>query len=136
MAADLDFFFDPVCPWAWITSRWVSNVGEQRSYEVDWRFISLWIVNEENTAGVVHAASTGPATIAASRACASPTRSASVTATRRGRTLVHRRRHGTPRREPTRGGRRATRWRSSRGLLEPADFDAQYCRRRRRRVAR
>ena len=49
MAADLDFFFDPVCPWAWITSRWVSNVSEQRSYEIDWRFISLWILNEENT---------------------------------------------------------------------------------------
>ena len=49
MAADLDFFFDPVCPWAWITSRWVTNVAEQRDYEVDWRFISLWIVNEETT---------------------------------------------------------------------------------------
>ena len=49
MAADLDFFFDPVCPWAWITSRWVTNVSEQRDYEVDWRFISLWILNENNT---------------------------------------------------------------------------------------
>jgi hypothetical protein len=49
MAADLDFFFDPVCPWAWITSRWVVNVSEQRAYEVDWRFISLWILNEGNT---------------------------------------------------------------------------------------
>ncbi len=49
MAADLDFFFDPACPWAWITSRWVANVSEQRSYEINWRFISLWIVNEENT---------------------------------------------------------------------------------------
>ncbi len=49
MAADLEFFFDPVCPWAWITSRWVNNVADQRSYEVDWRFISLWILNEENT---------------------------------------------------------------------------------------
>ncbi len=48
MAADLDFFFDPVCPWAWITSRWVVNVSEQRDYEVDWRFISLWILNEDN----------------------------------------------------------------------------------------
>lgn len=49
MAADLDFFFDPVCPWAWITSRWVVDVSEQRDYEVDWRFISLWILNEDNT---------------------------------------------------------------------------------------
>jgi hypothetical protein len=49
MAADLDFFFDPVCPWAWITSRWVTNVAEQRDYEVDWRFISLWVLNEQNT---------------------------------------------------------------------------------------
>lgn len=50
MSADLDFFFDPVCPWAWITSRWVGNVVEQRDYEVDWRFISLWMVNEDNSA--------------------------------------------------------------------------------------
>ena len=49
MAADLDFFFDPVCPWAWITSRWVVNVADQRDYEVEWRFISLWILNEDNT---------------------------------------------------------------------------------------
>lgn len=49
MAADLDFFFDPVCPWAWITSRWVTNVSQERSYEIDWRFISLWILNEENS---------------------------------------------------------------------------------------
>jgi 2-hydroxychromene-2-carboxylate isomerase len=48
MAADLEFFFDPVCPWAWITSRWVTDVQEQRKYEVDWRFISLWVINEEN----------------------------------------------------------------------------------------
>ena len=50
MTADLDFFFDPVCPWAWITSRWVGNVSEQRSYEVDWRFISLWMLNDDTTA--------------------------------------------------------------------------------------
>jgi 2-hydroxychromene-2-carboxylate isomerase len=49
MAADLDFFFDPVCPWAWITSRWVTNVAEERQYEVNWRFISLWMLNDENT---------------------------------------------------------------------------------------
>src|SRR5687768_10770402 len=46
MAADLDFFFDPVCPWAWITSRWVVNVLEEQPMTVDWRFICLRIVNE------------------------------------------------------------------------------------------
>lgn len=44
---DLEFFFDPVCPWAWITSRWVDEVSKQRNYEVTWRFISLRMINEE-----------------------------------------------------------------------------------------
>jgi 2-hydroxychromene-2-carboxylate isomerase len=48
MAADLDFHFDPVCPFAWITSRWVTHVQEQRDYDVDWRFISLWMLNEKS----------------------------------------------------------------------------------------
>ena len=45
--ADVDFYFDPVCPWAWLTSRWVVNVLEERPMTVDWKFISLRIVNEE-----------------------------------------------------------------------------------------
>ncbi len=45
--ADLDFFFDPGCPWAWITSRWVSEVRKQRNYEVSWKFISLAMVNDD-----------------------------------------------------------------------------------------
>ena len=45
--ADLEFFFDPVCPWAWITSRWVSEVQQLRNYDVQWRFISLKFLNEE-----------------------------------------------------------------------------------------
>lgn len=44
--ADLEFFFDPVCPWAWITSRWVSEVQQLRDYDVQWRFISLAVLNE------------------------------------------------------------------------------------------
>lgn len=47
MAADLDFYFDPVCPWAWITSRWVTNVQQLRNYDVSWKFISLRMVNAE-----------------------------------------------------------------------------------------
>ena len=45
--ADLDFFWDPVCPWAWITSRWVQEVARQTDIDVDWRFISLKMINEE-----------------------------------------------------------------------------------------
>lgn len=45
--ADVDFFWDPMCPWAWITSRWMVEVQEQRGLDVDWRFIALRVVNEE-----------------------------------------------------------------------------------------
>ena len=44
--ADLHFYFDPVCPFAWMTSKWVRIVASQRDYRVDWRFISLRIINE------------------------------------------------------------------------------------------
>lgn len=48
--ADLEFFFDPVCPWAWITSRWVTEVQGHRGLDVVWRFASLAIINEESDA--------------------------------------------------------------------------------------
>ena len=42
---DLHFYFDPVCPFAWLTSKWVRTVAAQRDFQVDWRFISLRILN-------------------------------------------------------------------------------------------
>jgi 2-hydroxychromene-2-carboxylate isomerase len=45
--ADVEFFFDPICPWAWITSRLTVEVARQRELAVDWRFICLRMVNEE-----------------------------------------------------------------------------------------
>jgi 2-hydroxychromene-2-carboxylate isomerase len=42
---DVHFYFDPVCPFAWMTSKWVRLVAAQRDYSVDWRFISLRILN-------------------------------------------------------------------------------------------
>ena len=44
---DLEFFFDPGCPWAWVTSRWVTEVGSLRKYEVAWKFISLSMINTD-----------------------------------------------------------------------------------------
>ncbi len=49
--ADLEFFFDAVCPFAWVTSRWVTEVQQARDYEVEWRFISLKMINEARTEG-------------------------------------------------------------------------------------
>lgn len=43
---DIEFFWDPVCPFAWITSRWVDKVVAQRGMRVDWRFISLRLLNK------------------------------------------------------------------------------------------
>lgn len=48
--ADIEFFFDPMCPFAWITSRWVQEVRGARDLDVTWRFISLAILNEDNLA--------------------------------------------------------------------------------------
>jgi 2-hydroxychromene-2-carboxylate isomerase len=47
--SEIEFFFDPLCPWAWITSRFVTEVSEQTDLQVTWRFISLRVVNEDNT---------------------------------------------------------------------------------------
>ena len=44
---DVEFFWDPVCPWAWLTSRWVAEVAKLRDLDVDWRFISLRLLNKD-----------------------------------------------------------------------------------------
>ena len=43
--ADIRFYFDPVCPFAWMTSKWVRLVQSQRDYTVEWRTISLRLLN-------------------------------------------------------------------------------------------
>ncbi|MBL7253376.1 mycothiol-dependent nitroreductase Rv2466c family protein [Paractinoplanes lichenicola] len=43
--ADINFYFDPICPFAWMTSKWIRIVQGQRGYTVDWRFISLRQIN-------------------------------------------------------------------------------------------
>jgi hypothetical protein len=44
---DIEFFFDPGCPFAWQTSVWLRRVVEMRGIRIGWRFISLQFLNED-----------------------------------------------------------------------------------------
>src|SRR5256885_4067436 len=47
MSDDVTFWFDPSCPYTWRTSRWLIAVTDARGMTVDWRLMSLAVLNED-----------------------------------------------------------------------------------------
>ena len=46
MGKHIEFHFDPLCPWAWQSSKWMREVEKVRDVDVEWRLFSLKLINE------------------------------------------------------------------------------------------
>ena len=43
----IEFWFDTKCPWAWITSRWITEVAHVRDISISWQVMSLYYLNKD-----------------------------------------------------------------------------------------
>ena len=50
----VEFFFDPACPWTWLTSRWLVEVASDRALDIEWRNLSLAVLNAGNEIPEAH----------------------------------------------------------------------------------
>jgi 2-hydroxychromene-2-carboxylate isomerase len=46
MTKNVDLWVDPLCPWAWMTSRWLLEAAQVREFEVNFHVMSLAVLNE------------------------------------------------------------------------------------------
>src|SRR4051794_41937383 len=42
------FFFDPACPWTWVTSRWLEATAARERFDIEWRSFSLPYEHDDN----------------------------------------------------------------------------------------
>ncbi len=51
MRETIEFYFDPLCPWAWQGGVWIRQVEQVRDIRVEWRLFSLFLINEHRELG-------------------------------------------------------------------------------------